>query len=236
MHTMPKQHCVDILGDKWWAGKGAQEHMYNEADRNGDTVYLSSEYLFTSDGPKSRVYRSYKNWDKFLDGYYPFHIGEWHVSEMIRQGMPCKVYFDLDWPYSRYTEKEVIEHVRKFVQTFMKREFMVNTLDKDIHFKASSFNREDIMKGSLHCVVGGGVVVKTNTMLKDLVKRAVVEYADQVVRDCVDWKVYTKNRIMRLVYSTKLGDPIARMFSPVGNTTIRETLITYLDGHEKKIG
>jgi len=216
---------------KWYGGVGSQEKMFKFADSANHKVYLSKEHYINL--KTTRSYTSFKSWDDFLKMYYPRNIGSWHILEIIREKTKCRPYFDLDWDYSKYDDDEIIKAMNIFIPKFMNGAFH-EKVDNLVYISSSS---SDII-GSIHCIIPD-YYITDNVKFKDYITDGIMKYGGHIIRDAIDLKVYTKNRTMRIVYSTKLGDPLRRMFRPVVTSgkcpQIQDTLITYLTGSEKKI-
>lgn len=93
--------------------------------------------------------------------------------EVIQADTRCRIYFDIDKQLSKYELREICDEIY--------REFKIGTYR--ILYSTSG----------VHII--GDRIFSNNEEIKELVKSKEIEY--------LDWKVYTKNRLFRLPFSTK---------------------------------
>src|SRR3989338_6556454 len=190
-------HHKIINGLEFKSGTGAQERMFSFADENGHKVYIATDFRYEKDGKVklTKAYRSFKDWDEFFDAYYPRNMNDWFLYEVIREGTPCRIYWDLDWSLDKWSEKQVLKEFTGWVKKFF-------GLKKDDFVTVSGSRKK---KGSFH-VISPSYFVSSNTKLKKWVKKAITDSGSEIIKGSVDWKIYTKNRLMRICYSRKMED------------------------------
>lgn len=215
-----------ILNDiEFKTGINSQFRMFRNADKLNHTVYLVSDFMVPMRGvmTPTKMYCSFKTWDNFFEKYYPKYFDSWHMYELVREGHKCRVYFDLDWDPKKMSVYNVLKHFR----TFLNKSFGIKPNEMALMDASTE------TKGSIHVVLPG-YYVENNELLKPLMKKKLKKYGKALI-DVVDISVYSKNRNMRLPYSTKIGDPMSRMLKPVLPATMEDLLITKLTGKEKKL-
>ncbi|EKX52915.1 hypothetical protein GUITHDRAFT_101365 [Guillardia theta CCMP2712] len=133
-----------------------------------------------------------------------------HFAEIIREGSPCRLYFDLEFPISagdNVTEAHQLGNSRV--------DKMLEELQPALQARYKEFDKQiqvleldscTDVKFSRHLIVAN-VAFKDNSHAGAFV-RHFVELLPEVLEDvksCVDLGVYTRNRCFRILYSSKLG-------------------------------
>lgn len=217
-------HHKTIHGLEFKSGSGAQERMFKMADEEGHRVYIASDFAYQKNGKKTltKAYRSFPNWDSFFESYYPRHMNEWYLYEIIRENQPCRPYFDLDWSLEDWSVAEVMDEFADWLSKFGVKIEDMATMDGS-----------EGKRGSLHVILFPWVV-PSNEKMRDWVKKEMA--GSEIISGVVDWKIYTKNRLMRLPYSRKMKEEgeDKRMLCPRGHPGVMNLLITHLNGDEKE--
>jgi len=223
------EHHKVINGIKFKAGLKSQERTFKNGQKLGHHFYVATDFKYFKKSSKkqflSKAYTSFKSYEDFLKVYYPRLKDSWHCYEILKQNVRCKVYFDLDYDVKRYKDdSEVIEIFTRWVKKIIN----IPNKESSICFWTST----NANKGSLHVVLQD-FWVRNNELLKDFVKQNITDN----VKDIIDWKVYTKNRLFRIVYSKKM-DESGTMLIPVNtsnyNPTLTDNLITNVETYWTK--
>ena len=217
-----------INGITFRVGQKSQMRMFRAADKAGDNAYIATDFTY---GPKDQLtkgYASFRDWNVFLDEYYyPRYMGQWSCYELIREGRECKVHFDLDWDPAKWTDEEVLDVMSDFLNHVWETSIGESVGDVGI------MSATTILKGSLHLVLFGWKVER-NEQLKDWVTEMIDKHGNDMIREVIDVRIYTKNRLMRLPYSSKLGGTSGTLV-PRSGCRIESLLLTALNGDEKKL-
>ncbi|KAK3809698.1 MAG: origin of replication binding protein-domain-containing protein [Linnemannia elongata] len=186
--------------------QGPQARCHEWSDTN------SHEFFVAVDGPFKNEYSSYKDSTTFLKAYDSVPKEERCFFEQIREGRTCKEYYDIDWTLASSADECEIKRLEQQVFAAFLRvrnqhapEFALD----DEHCRVLSASNSE--KVSLHIVIPTYVFENNNEHMKAFVlafhdtwRSASDE--DSALRKHIDTKVYTKNRIMRILGSCKFKD------------------------------
>lgn len=225
-NTIPKQNYSKCKKSQYYcinnivfrSGSKSQQRMFNHADKHKQlhSFYVATDFGYrdrsTGKIKLSKAYASFKNLADFKTLYYPKRMGQWTCYELIRQNHECKVYFDFDWKTDTITDVDVIVAVQRWInkelRPYLLKHKLVSVskkkLKKILQYQVwTSATIVGLNKGSLHLILPK-LIVKSNELLRSHVKTLLSKTNNSIIKQTLDWKVYTKNRLMRLVYSRKL--------------------------------
>mmetsp|Transcript_16446 Transcript_16446/g.32482 ORF Transcript_16446/g.32482 Transcript_16446/m.32482 type:complete len:128 (-) Transcript_16446:20-403(-) len=96
-HLEPPKH---MQGVEWLSraegGKGPQQRMFDEADALHQDVFVARDASF---GKGAKEYASLQNHEQLAKMLLSSLGRECCMYELIREGMPCKLYLDLEWEW-----------------------------------------------------------------------------------------------------------------------------------------
>ena len=203
----------DYNGHKFHTGTGSQERMFAEADKKGHKFFVAKDTAYTDsvgDGMIGKAYASFPSIEEFCDSYYyPRHQGKWWLYELIREDTPCRLYFDVDGDTRPVAEvQKDIENAAKLIASWRK-----GTVEEVVVAESTKGK-----KRGLHFVVHG-LHYRSNVEQKEDVEKAV----EALKLANIDIKVYTRNRLFRLPYSTKINE--IRPLIPVGSWDVEDFIV-----------
>ena len=181
---------------KFHYGHGAKDQLKSENFLYNFKFYHYLEKLQAS----KFVSAGFNSVADFLKIVKPVH-GKYYIYEYIFEGKPCKPYFDYELmlnnkPTENSKKVNIIWLILNISHLFLKK-YQVNLAMNDILFTDSSDFKGDQYKLSLHISVDSNFVFKNNKecsyIAKDLYK----------LSTGFDQSVYSKDRMMRCVFSAK---------------------------------
>ena len=183
----------------------------------------------------SRDYPKYYNmsWD---DLKYYTEI-DYNLNEIIRENVPCKMYFDFDAKYTDMTEQQKVFFESK-TDLELAKEIEQHIIDfcEDNHFvkpslAISSSSRET--KRSLHICIKN-IILPTNKHRKAFFNQFIQYINTEDFVEFFDSNVYTKNRLMRLINQSKIDTNVP--LTSLHESDIISHFITYtLSTNNKQI-
>lgn len=205
----------------FYSGKGAQERMFKMAKQ--DTFFVATDFAYKSDDEImiSKAYKSFKDIDAFCDIYYPRHKDHWNLYELIRENTKCKLYFDFDFNTKQHDESDLVSEINTFIKDNLSQKYTGITMSKWYLTILSGSHAEH---GSLHVIVNGSIC-DSNASIKETILGFSMS---SVIKDTLDMSVYTKNRLFRLPYSSKMKSDGSNgyPFIPMTAATISECVVT----------
>ncbi|KAF9100904.1 hypothetical protein BGX27_000193 [Mortierella sp. AM989] len=203
--------------------KGPQAQCFESADENQRIFFVAKQYLYENQPIYS--YESHKTIHHFLDNYAGVAQEKRTYFELIRESRPCLEYYDIEWTLSDTAPEQQEEAIfNKLVElrNLFAPECPVET--NQCRVTSSSFIPKS--KGSMHVVVFSNYAFHNNHIDQDAFMKAFKKYCESpeivcqetntesdfneaatVVKESVDWRVYTRNRTMRCLDSTKCKAP-----------------------------
>ena len=153
-----------------------------------------------------------------------------HFYEVIPQGKPCKLYFDLEYLKQHNTSRDghsMTESLIVLVNKKLKDELGIESYYEDVLVLESSNDK----KFSIHLIFTRAVFANNElcgvfvrnllATLKDSEENLLAVQDSDGDRSCfVDSSVYTKNRNFRLFLSSKFGKPSQLLVSTIDLLTI----------------
>lgn len=206
-----------LEGDSCWQEYPTQRAAFDFIDKedphNARSLHVFSREL-TSDGKRRFIVASP---NEFWRRYKAMPPGSRHYYEIIRQGRPCHLYFDLEYELEENSEKDgaamvtyIIEEVSKL---FLERCAVSMDPDRDVLELDSSTPS----KFSRHLIIqipdmAFATNIHVGAFVNDLCERSsnscpLVQKAGRLIH-FIDMGVYTKNRSFRLYLSSKVGKGI----------------------------
>lgn len=159
-----------------------------------------------------------------------------HLYELIRSTRPCKPYIDIDLNDKQYTEAEVVMALNRIIPTVFDVVYGVRVTEHDCVWTSSSRPSKPV---SLHLTVTTQpqIVFETNMegransaySFARALKLALFEDGKAWLAEAVDETVYSSDREMRTVHSTKYG--IDSPLRPLGKSRhVADYFITWIRG------
>lgn len=190
------------------------------------------------------IFAAYRDWPAALTGIELLQSQRRHAFEIIQHGKPCKPYLDIDGKRdhlpARFADtKAVVLRVEELVVQIFREDYGITLQLSDFAWSYS----QNPDKLSLHLAIathGPQYVYRSNHQTDPqgalhLPMRLIELDAD--LASIVDVNVYTKDRAMRMVGSSKFGkSSILRTFTKGGHKpSDRDTIISWLDSDIKFI-
>jgi hypothetical protein len=186
-----------------------------------------------------RQFISFKSWEICWDKYQHEAKIKRYLYEVILSNKPCKPYLDIEWKISNTHMKVINNSTKGFITKltediiliFNKR-YNINLEQIDILFlKAHSYT-----KISFHVIINK--LKNNNTQVYETNKKyeknsshdlylALIELDEQYYKEKLDESVYSLDREMRTIYSTKYNEN--RQFIPVNAKCNDKFIDNYLD-------
>lgn len=222
----------------WYSGDHPQDAMLENAKEKGHRAALVSHDVTKG----YRAYASYPHWKEAINYLNPLGPAASHYFEVIVENQPCKPYFDFDYGLLNEQTIDKAIFIQK-VQNVLIRVIKKVTTVEDEDAITNSFVWSDsssTTKLSLHLVVhletndtiwatetGMKAGYLTSLMIDDL------NYGKELAK-FADTKVYTKNRVMRMVGSSKYGKTEKlRLILDENEDNLLRSIITHLP--DKKV-
>ncbi|KAH0786293.1 DNA-directed primase/polymerase protein isoform X1 [Histomonas meleagridis] len=152
---------------------------------------------FQDNGQRTFFVESYENVFKLFN-----YLPEYHLYEVIPENKPCHLYFDIEYYFEEHPNYDgdlIIKHLIKVIEeklfeVFGRDEFEVIHLDATNPQK--KFSRHLIIRGKDFCF-------KNNYHVGHFVKTEILTIPEFSI---VDEAVYSKNRCIRCIWSTKVAN------------------------------
>jgi len=239
MRLLPRRVPIDINNNKenhneyirvkeWLSGRGAQNDMFERADKCKDTFYVARQVILPYDKTKTTYeYNSFKNLDSFIQ--YQSSIDEpKHFYEIIREGTPCKEYYDIDCKKSDFDSintflvefselREEFIKIQNIITDDYDKSKLLQTLQRDSFGYIREHKNRLIpcqivteacndKKFSLHIVYNHRMRFKNTKHLKYFMEAFDSFLKTKDTKIELDLSVYNKNSLMRCIYSSKALD------------------------------
>jgi len=193
-------------------GTGPQQQMFEDADAVGKSVFLAQDSSWSSSSKGgAKEYASLLSHNELAGVLFRSLDAECCVYELIREGRPCKLYFDLEWESSSMVAADAHRVLTNFVYklfSFLQERFQSTPR---LVVLEGSRAKGTTTKYSYHvCVCNVAFASNSRSM-----KSAVEDFASQHDSDplffcdskrIIDLCVYTKNRCFRTPLSHKRND------------------------------
>ncbi|KAF9090088.1 hypothetical protein BGX29_011678 [Mortierella sp. GBA35] len=186
--------------------KGAQGRCHEWSDQN------SHEFFVAVDGPFKNEYSSYKDSTTFLKAYDSVPEEERCFFEQIREDKACKEYYDIDWDLVSSADDCEIKRLEQQVFNAFLNARNQHAPDYPLdttHCRVLSASKNK--KISLHIVIPTYMFENNNRHMKAFVLAFKDTWSSASDEDSarfehIDGRVYTSNRIMRILGSCKFKD------------------------------
>jgi hypothetical protein len=190
-----------------------KDEMRAAAQKQGHEVFASVDSLRRDGVTVSQRFVSFASHEQFARAVLDAPPDARCFYEMIREGQPCKLYFDVEWLSSTSSVDSVvntqpsIEGVKRVVEAAFNRAWPGRPLGECVELDGSRETPKGF-KHSFHLVYPDVVFACNNRSLKRFAERV----ADAAARAfggtrCVDCAVYTRDRAFRAPLCFKLADP-----------------------------
>ncbi|KAF9549518.1 hypothetical protein EC957_003468 [Mortierella hygrophila] len=218
--------------DKKKQTQGPQARSYEWGDKNSHLFFVAIDT-----GPTYYQYSNYKDPARFLEAYASVPDADRCFFEQIHEGHACNEYYDIDLTLGQVADKSDILRLEQqmFIAFLNARNQYAPDYPLDTtHCRVLSASKNK--KISLHIVIPTYVFENNNRHMKAFVlafKDAWSSASDEdsALLKRIDTKVYTRNRVMRILGSCKFKDrnrPLqrAQWHEPSMNAEDQEFLIT----------
>lgn len=220
---------------EWLSGRGAQQTMFERADRLGDTFYIARQAILPYNKTKTTYeYNSFKNLNDFIN--YQSNIdGSKHFYELLREGTPLKEYYDIDAIKTDFNSvndfllefdslREEFIKTQNIITDEYDKGILLETLQKDCYGYIKTHNHRLIpcqivteacndKKMSLHIIYNHKMKFKNTKQLKYFMEAFDSFIKTKKTKIQLDISVYNKNSLMRCLDSSKALDT-SRIFKP----------------------
>ncbi|KAI8599788.1 origin of replication binding protein-domain-containing protein [Dissophora ornata] len=197
-----------------------QQRAFAHADANHDDFFVGHNNKSRT-GKTYCVYASYPDLPAFLQAYSSIPDEERCFNELIREGRECAEYYDVDWelndddkdgnPELAGLEQQVLASFLEARNQFAP-EYPV--LEEQCRVLSASSLGGAKKKVSLHIVISQYVFENNHEHMKafmDNFKAARGGASDPVPTKYIDESVYTRNHGIRILGSSKRGDPSRKL-------------------------
>jgi len=208
----------DFTDIRWFSGIKSQQKCF---DRSGSDQFFCVKQLPYND-KFTNTYSSFNNINTFLkfkkqwDGIPSF-------NELIREGHPCKEYYDIDAKMSDWKDQEFADPIHACLREFV---LLRNKFGEKNNLNFLTPIRWDDLvvteacndvKLSLHIIVKTHYYIPDTKDHKILARefRNFIKLKHPTSKIDIDLSVYNTNSLMRCVGCCKIGDP-DRIFKPYG--------------------
>jgi len=221
---------------EWLSGRGAQNDMFERADKCKDTFYTARQTILPYDKTKTTYeYNSFKNLNSFIN--YQSNIDESkHFYEIIREGTKCKEYYDIDAIKTDFNSiTDFLIEFDNLREEFIKSQDIITgeydkpklleTYQKDFYGYPKIHERQLIpcqivtescndKKMSLHIIYNHKCLFKNSREMKFFMESFDSFLKTKKTKIQLDLSVYNKNSLMRCIGSSKALDR-KRVFNPI---------------------
>lgn len=214
----------------WYLGTGGQQRMQQHANTLGSHVQLCIQ----EPGTGYRGYIAYPTWPEALDGMKSLKGNQRHVFELLPQGRRVKPYLDIDLEGglpTDTTKEQVMGKLEEMIRKIFKQDYNKTLQPRDFIWMESP----QASKFSMHLVISTHQpqLVYDNNGKKDQgaghLAMRLLDNEDEPAAKWVDRAVYTSNRLMRMVGSSKATkrDSVLKLVNP--DAALSDSIITWLD-------
>ena len=202
-----------IFGTTFFSGKGAQDKMFNQAEKEGNEFYCSVDLPYTNSVGDADVYKSYGSFKDAPTYLLEYEKRKYPTSayEIIGENQPVVLYNDLEWKMNWANMDLVLIRYLKAINFVLNIIGVPTITIEDLTISTAS--KEN--KGSLHVTCGkysfksneicGWVIDKMfEYMLANYTEYYYYDKDEKKIKCFVDGSVYTVNRNMRMIGSYKI--------------------------------
>jgi hypothetical protein len=170
--------------------------------------YCMLERQSHADPDKScRTYGSYVDVASFLcDGLMTTPEKDRCYYELIREGLPARLYFDVEWEQTDEDNALAFERLKKLTDTVESEILKLNS-KAELGYTVTDGSRKkgDFFKFSYHVVFTDVWFEQVDQGMKSFVQNLLIPTIDPT-KEWIDVGVYTKNRVMRVIGCHKFND------------------------------
>ena len=181
-----------------------------------------------------RQFVSFKNWETCWEKYNEKNKNKRYLYEIINSDRPCKPHLDIEWlvdPKSKIDTTKFLKKLCEDIKKLFKERYTREIKESEIKITSSG----DGIKYSFHVVITTNpktIVFSTNR--KNVANTAYDFYKglielDEYYKDKIDGSIYSTDRELRCIYSTKYGQK--RPFQPEEQDEINylDYIVTHYD-------
>jgi hypothetical protein len=237
----------NLLGTRFFAKRKFADGVDYQDPKNGPQGFcrrfgaLLSHQVEVRRLRPSREYGSYPDWPT-ASGHLR---GQRHLEEVIKEGCPCKPYLDLERD-GGLAEGETLETV---IAAFQEATVRIFREDYDLELLEEAFNWIPCDYGpgrkfSLHLVVSShspqfvyhsNLASPVDPQGAGHLARRLGQILPHLHSELIDQSVYTRNRGIRLPYSSKPATPQCRLIPLDESKPLADSCITWFDENVQTI-
>eukprot|EP00961_Rhodomonas_salina_P296685 3936571-Rhodomonas_salina.1 len=183
-----------------------KEAMKAHASAEGHEVFASFDYLKRDGCSVGQKFVSFADYGAFVDAILGSEQACFY--EMVREGCPCKMYFDVEWIEQSPGERAgalALRDVQVAVADVFSLQYAGAALGRCVVLQGSRATERGF-KHSYHLIYPGVVFECNNGALKQLAQQVGSVVARRFGVRAVDGAVYTKDRAFRAALCYKLSD------------------------------
>eukprot|EP00961_Rhodomonas_salina_P297806 3937520-Rhodomonas_salina.2 len=183
-----------------------KEAMKAFASAEGHEVFASFDYLKRDGRSVGQKFVSFADYGAFVDAILSSEQACFY--EMVREGCPCKMYFDVEWMEQSQGGRAgalALRDVQLAVADVFSLQYAGSPLGRCVVLKGSRATERGF-KHSYHLIYPAVVFACNNGALKQLAQQVGAEVARRFGVRAVDGAVYTKDRAFRVALCYKLSD------------------------------
>ncbi|KAF9420824.1 hypothetical protein BGZ76_004040, partial [Entomortierella beljakovae] len=197
--------------------RGPQQQCFDRADDLQHNFFVSKQFIPKNSITAINSYKAFETVHHFLQYYDKISKQYRNFMELIRDSRPCLEYYDIEWELDSNTTATTIAAEEQPVLCklqSLRNEFAPECPVKEYMCRVSSASSISKQKGSLHVVVfkAGHAFHNNHTDMKAFmlafkdyitIKESTDSDKRNGILNCIDWLVYTRNRLMRCLGSAK---------------------------------
>ena len=227
------------VGTQWYSKQDDAK-----TNRKEGSFLISSDYQYKENSKTTKIYATYKNSKDFRKNTKACSPLEQHFYTIVEEGKKCSLFADLEWLKMDYSIDVIIDTFLRLIQDDFK-----NITKEDLYISSASTD----IKGSLHIHIPSLVFNDINDQYRYFMflKNKLISRRDtdnnnikdgwfykfseikkeSIHTHFIDFGVYTKNRPMRLPYSSKVDKDFkgVRPFIPLDESDFDITKWTIVD-------
>jgi len=245
-------HVSHLYSADWFSGAdGPQLAMFRNAHEKNHKAYV------VSISPRNgfRSYASYQNWRKAVEGLGSLGTLIRHHFELIPQDVPCKLYFDFDKYYADQESSTGVKHgdvdINEFMEKVEKALLPIlrkatnqtnqendQTIKEAFVWMDSSTKEKFSLHLVIHLVLDDQLWLAPNSVAAGYFNYLMLNQSGEDghwLQEYTDAGVYTKNRLMRMLGSSKKDKSNSlKLISRVCTIeNFEKSTITWCDSYEK---
>jgi len=206
---------IDEIDENIFKVKSYKTPMKKLFDWVQDNTRESSlHFYFAEDIPNTNGCKQFyfcKNILHFME-YYK-RLQNKHIYEIIKHDRPIKLYFDLDYKYKPtdrrdiYRPSDFVDYFETFFESFIAKE-LPEYNDMLIYYITDSSTDKKV---SLHIICPNFVFLNFNEMkiFMNKIRHFTEKEKDDIdenLLESLDFAVYSRNRLMRIIHSSKINE------------------------------